>query len=438
MWRNNLRTCYGMSLRREHRLHANTSLPHQYFCNAIPTTPQHVTASTPSITQQKIKTRLAVSAFFFVNGFLYASWASRMPELKSFYKVNDGVLGTLLFMNAIGAIVAMPIAGWLTGRLGSKTITLIAGLSFCAAVPLITFFTQTWWVRAAFFCIGFSSGALDVSMNSQAVVAERMWQRSIMSSFHAVFSIGMALGAGGGSLSAYLGIAPKQQLLILSAFGVLLLSFAALHLVNKEAEGARQETNAKPQGGRLFSVWLLLLSAIAFCCMTGEGAMADWSAIYLHTVVGKDEAFSALAFFAFSAAMTLGRTVGDYAINRLGVARLLPVNAALSIAGLALLLALPHAVASLLGFLLVGLGLSTIVPMVYSTAGNAGNNQPGRGIAIASTIGYTGFFVGPPLIGYLSQQYGLRIGLCFPLVLFVLMLFLVRRFLKKREGSLPA
>jgi MFS family permease len=180
----------------------------------------------------------------------------------------------------------------------------------------------------------------------------------------------------------------------------------------------------KTRGQRIpFLIWMIAI--IGYCGMTGEGSMVDWSAIYMHTVVGMTKAFSALAVGTFATAMTIGRLFGDYFIDRMGRRFILLFSCFAAIAGLSLALLLPTAPTVLMGFFLVGIGLSNVVPMTYSTAGNIKGIEPAAGIAIASTIGYAGFFVSPPVIGYLADGFGLRIGLAFPLLLFLVMLALI-------------
>ena len=379
--------------------------------------------------EDKVRYRIATSVFFFVNGFLYANWVARLPELKKFFSINNSTLGTLLLMTAFGALVSMPMAGWFNKQWGNRTMTLISGVVFCCCIPLITVSPNLWMARLAFFSIGFGSGALDVSMNGQGVMVERLWSKSIMSSFHAVFSIGMATGAATGLAFSYAHIAISIQLLLMSALGVLALIIASKHLLNTSS--SEPDIYKERKSVRSFlSVYILVISIIAFCGMTGEGSMSDWSAIYMHTIGGKSESFSGIAFFSFSAAMTIGRLTGDYFINRAGRQKLLLINCFIAICGLSLALAIPSVFTIILGFFMIGIGLSTIVPVVYSTAGNIKDIDPSAGIAVASTIGYTGFFIGPPTIGYLSDHFGLRVALCYPLLLFVVMFLLVRRFVR--------
>lgn len=372
--------------------------------------------------------RLAVSSFFFFNGFLYANWVARLPELQRLYGVSNATLGTLLLCWAAGAIVAMPFAGLLTAFFGSRRLTWVTALGFCIFAPLIPILTNVWIIGTLFFVMGINSGALDVSMNGQAVYVERLYNKPIMSSFHGVFSIGMALGAGSGALFAKLDVSLPLHLLGISGLCLMLIVWASQYLVKDE-----HTDSPTTEGGGKFQLptkAILPLGIIAFCGMTGEGSIADWSAIYMNKTVGMSEAFSALAFGSFATAMTIGRISGDYFITHFGKRKVLIYSSLLAFLGLSLAIIFPSAYPVLFGFFSVGLGLANVVPIIYSTAGNTEGVSPSVGIAMATTIGYSGFFIGPPVIGYLSDIFSLQIGLVFTLILFIIMFFLVykRRF----------
>src|SRR5579859_2136747 len=249
--------------------------------------------------------RSAVIGYFFVNGFLFSNLTSRLPELKDHFGVSNSVLGTLLFTTAIGALVAMPISGWLSVRFGSARMVIVTSLLFCCCVPCIAFSPNLWLGRAGFFMTGFFSGAMDITMNAQAVLVERIYKKTIMSSFHAAFSIGMALGAGSGALFADLHI-PLQGHLVAMAAGCIVLLAAMIPILLEHRQGGAANPVATA-GSRRFPLAIWLIAIIGFCSMTGEGSMVDWSAIYTHTVVGMTKAFSALAMGAFATAMTIGR-----------------------------------------------------------------------------------------------------------------------------------
>ncbi len=373
--------------------------------------------------------RISVAAFFFINGFLYGNWTSRIPELQSFFELSNSSLGTLLFVHAAGALLSMPFAGGLVARFGSINITRVAAFLFCVIIALLVLFQNVWIAGIFFFLLGATSGATDVSMNGQAVFVERLYARPIMSSFHAVFSIGMALGAASGALFTNLSWALFPHLLLSAVVSIVIVLFAGLNLVN-DAPNFSAKGTTKKKAFMLPTQAILPLGIIAFCGMTGEGSMADWSALFMNKVVGNTEFMGAIAFGTFATAMTLGRIFGDYFTLKLGKQKMMLYNCLLAIAGLSLALLAASTWATLLGFFLIGIGLATIVPIIYSTAGNMEGVEPSTGIAMATTIGYTGFFVGPPTIGFLSDYFGLRLGLCFTLFLFFVMLFFILDFRK--------
>ena len=211
-----------------------------------------------------------------------------------------------------------------------------------------------------------------------------------------------------------------------AAFGLIATFIASFYLIYDQPE---KEEGAESQ--KVGFTWptkaILPLGIIGFCGMTGEGAMADWSAIFMNKVVGQSEAFSALAFASFATAMTVGRIFGDYFTDLLGKDRLLLIDCFLAIVGLTMVIVFVSVWSTFVGLFLVGLGIATVVPIVYSTAGNTPGVAPSVGIAMATAVSYTGFFVGPPTIGFLSDLYGLRLGLGFALFLFVVMLVFVLR-----------
>lgn len=379
--------------------------------------------------------RIAVSTFFFINGFLYANWTARLPELQRFFEINNAQLGSVLFCIALGSMVAMPFAGWLGSRFGSDSIVKVTALLFCVAIPLVAISQNEWIIRLCFFFLGAASGSMDVTMNGQAVLVERLWGKVIFSSFHAVFSIGMALGAAvGGFFSSYQ-VPLQSHLFIISISGVLLSIWASTKLI-KDTPTANETVVSEDKTDKFLALKTILpFGIIAFCCMTGEGSMVDWSAIFMNKVVGQSEVLSAWAFGTFGVAMTIGRVFGDYFTLKLGKQKLMLIDALLSIAGLGIALAFVSVWSTFVGFFLVGLGLSTIVPIVFSSAGNLKNISPSAGISMATSIGYTGFFIGPPTIGYLAEAFGLRVGLGFVLFLFVLMAGILAMIIRKKSDD---
>lgn len=378
--------------------------------------------------------RLAVSLFFFTNGFQYASWVARLPEVQTLYGVSNTTLGTILLCSAAGAITSMPFAGVLTVRFGSRLITIATAIAFVLAIPLIPLLSNLWLIYGLFFLFGVFGGSEDVAMNGQAVYVERLYNKPILSSFHGIWSVGTALGAGLGALFAKFHIDLFIHFSIVSTLSVGLILWAAVHLIKDgplSIKPVQATSAANNPTFRLPTKAILPLGIIAFCGMTAEGSIADWAAIYMHKTIGKDEAFSALAFGAFATAMTIGRLTGDHFTEKFGNRKQLIISSLLAIFGLGLALAFNNQWTVLIGFFITGLGLATIVPIVYSTAGNTEGVTPSVGIAMATTIGYTGFFVGPPVIGYLADAFSLRIGLMFALILLMVMLIVVFQKIKK-------
>ncbi|MDP5121696.1 MAG: MFS transporter, partial [Spirosomaceae bacterium] len=371
--------------------------------------------------------RVAISAFFFVNGFLYANLMARIPEVQSFFGISNSTLGTLLFMVAIGAMVALPLTGWLTLKFGSDKIVKIAAVLFCVSVPLIVLQSNIWLAVLFGSLTGAFMGAMDVCMNGQAVYVERLYKRPINSSFHATFSIGVALGAATGGLFSKYEFSLFNHLLILSILGIGVVIFASFFTVEDLETGKKH--GVEEGGFRLPTKAILPLGVIAFCSMTGEGSLTDWSAMFMNKVVGQDVTFSAVAFGVYATGMTIGRVFGDKIRASFGDRKLLIYNTLLAFAGLSISILFATPYVTLLGFFVVGLGVANIVPIIFSLAGNTPGVNPTVGISMVTSIGYTGFFVGPPTIGYLSDIFNLRIGFTFTLLLFFVMLIFVLKFI---------
>jgi MFS family permease len=370
------------------------------------------------------KQRLSVNLVFFVNGFMFANWIARLPEIQQLYAMTKTQLGTVLLTSAMGAILAMPFAGWFAVRFGSYRMTIFTALAFCFCLPFLPILPFMGALAALLFVFGLNGGAMDVSMNEQAVLVEKQYEKPIMSSFHAVFSVGTALGAGAGSLFAKFDISLFIHFLAIAIFCLILVLMSVPNLIKVATQKEKQDSDEP--SFMLPTKAILPLGIIAFCGMMGEGSLSDWSAIYLADVLKKTPDVAAWGFGAFATAMTIGRILGDNIVAKIGKRNALIYSSLCSFFGLCLALILPELWVVLTGFALVGLGLANVVPIVYSTAGNTEGVKPSVGIAMATTIGYAGFFVGPPIIGFLADSFGLRMGLCFTLCLFAVMFALVR------------
>ena len=362
--------------------------------------------------------RIAVKLAFFLNGFVFANWVSRLPRIQEQYQADNKTIGLILLALSLGAVTAMPFTGWLIIKNGSRKISLVSLFIYCAFVPFIPFMAGIASLFMLFIVLGISTGMLDVAMNAQAVMVERAYKKPIMTSFHAFWSIGMAMGALCGALFADLQMGLPLHLTIVSAISLAFVVWVRGNLVEDKPDMADVPDGPlfRMPNRALFSVGI-----IAFCCMLAEGAISDWSVLYMEKISLSSKAVAPLALAAFATAMTLGRLIGDRFRAWWGDKKLIVSGGLLSTTGLAVALSIPLPYVSIFGFFLVGLGLSTIVPITYSIAGNAKGLPSGVGLAMVTTVGYSGFLFGPPLIGFISDLSSLRIALLLVAVLLVLM-----------------
>ena len=284
--------------------------------------------------------------------------------------MSDSTLGVILLAMAEGSVLSLPVAGGLVGRFGSRPMTALAGLALCLALPLPVVSGSGLTLALSLALLGAANGTLDLSMNAQALSLERRYQRPIMSSLHACFSLGGAAGAALAGILMWLGVGDTAR-----------VSFAA-------AGGFGWPAPA-----------LLFMGALAFVGLLAEGAMADWSAVYLHDSLKASPALAAAGFAAFSLAMTAGRLAGDRVVGRLGAVQALRASGGLAAAGLAAGLLVSGPTAAIAGFGLLGAGIANVIPVLFSSAGNAAGSGAASALAAVATPGYLGFLAGPPLTG---------------------------------------
>lgn len=352
------------------------------------------------------RSRVAVATIFFVNGAVLASWVAHIPAVKHRHAIGDGSLGLVLLAMAFGAVLALPLGGWLVDRCGSRLITSLAALAFCLALPLPVLSPDVTLLVTALALLGACNAVLDVSMNAQAVVIERRYRRSIMSSFHALWSLGGVAGAALAGVAMSLGAPAAQHVVATAIVAAAVVSGTLAGLVpsGPRREAARYVV-ARP------SRRLLGLGLVAFLGLLAEGAMADWSAVYLHDALGTSGAAAAAGFAAFSLAMAAGRLGGDRLADGLGPRSLLRVSGAVAAAGLGVALIVGEPRVAIAGFAAVGLGIANIIPVTFGSAGRAGDVPAGTALAAVATTGYFGFLAGPPLIGLVAETTSLPVGL---------------------------
>jgi|GEM_PF-33098 HAD superfamily hydrolase (TIGR01509 family) len=357
--------------------------------------------------------RVALTFVFLADGVMVGSWASRIPAVKDGLGLTTSQLGVALFAMSLGALVSMPLAGWLDERVGSARIALVALLGGGSSLWLAGVAGSLGALVGALALFGAGFGAVNVAGNAQGIALERAYGRSILSSFHAAFSAGGLIGAAAGGLAAARGVEPPAHFAAV-AVTLALVAFGAGRLLPRADVGCETFALVRPPRA------LLLLGCAAFFTLLAEGAAADWSAVYLRGSLGSTAAFAALGYTAFSLAMVASRLAGDRLDETIGPAALAGGGGVVSAVGLAAALAIGTTPAALVGFAAMGAGLGVMVPVIFRTAGTTPGVAPGIGIAAVSTIGFLGFLAGPPAIGIAADVIGLRAALAVVVVASVL------------------
>lgn len=342
----------------------------------------------------------ATRAAFFIPGFATALWAVLVPFAKARTGVDDGTLGLVLLCLGAGSLIAMPAAGMLAARFGCRAVMIATTVLICASLPFLAVASTAWLLAVVLFVFGAGVGAMDCTMNMQAVVVEREAQRSMMSGFHAFYSIGGFVGAA--AMTALL--SARLTPLASAAAGVVAMVLLAL------ASVAHWRSNRVMHEGPLLA-WprgvVLFIGILAFVVFLAEGAMLDWSAVFLSDVraVGAESAGIGYVVFAFT--MTAARLLGDRVVERLGRIRSIVVGALLAAAGFVALTVVVPWQLSLVGYVLLGLGCANIVPALFSLAGNQRRMPETIAITAVTTLGYAGVLAGPALIGFAAHAVGL-------------------------------
>lgn len=356
--------------------------------------------------------RIAVSSLFLLNGFVFSSWASRIPYFQEHFHLNNGQLGSLLLCLPIGSLLVLPLAGWLSTRFGSRLTAILGAAVYCFCLIWIGFAPAIFWLGAALVTMGASGNILNIAENTQGILVEGLYGKPILSSFHGMFSLGGMLGAAFTGLLIALHVSIVSNFLGVGLACLLIPVIITRYLFTSDFGAATdQPLFVMPDSA------LLKLGVIALCVMMGEGAMADWSSVYVRQYIPNRIALATAGYTAFSLAMAIGRFTGDWVSSRLGTAKILYLSGILAAAGMMLALLFPVIWVVIAGFAMVGAGFSIVVPLVYSSAGKSKTMPASMALAAVTTVGFLGFLVGPPLIGFTAQLISLRGALLIVLVL---------------------
>lgn len=368
------------------------------------------------------KYRTANAVFFFISGFGYSAWASRIPAFKETLALNDGMLGTLLLAMPIGLICSLPVTNYLLSRFSSKRMMLLGSLGFNFMLCLAGFINSPWQLAIILFCFGWSRNLLNLSMNAQAVSVQKLFKKSIITSFHGIWSIAGFTGAALGYACVSLEIGTQWHFL----FAGLLMAALTLYQHGNTYYEAPDAKNHKT----IFALpnkRLLHYAAIIFICMACENTMFDWSAIYFQKSMHVAQSTGTAAFATYMVMMTSGRFAGDRIVNHIGVGRMLRYSALLLTCGIATLVLFPYTVSGFIGCIMTGFGISCIAPLVLSLAGKSSGMSSASALASISSISYLGFLLIPPLIGFISEATDIRFAFAIIALLAASMLLLVSR-----------
>lgn len=349
--------------------------------------------------------RIAVSSFFFLAGICFASWASRIPDIQNKLQLSSAALGGVLLCLPVGLLISLPIAGFLVAKYGSRIIVMLAAILYAVTLPMLGFAGSTTQLMFTLFVFGFGGNMLNISMNTQAVGTEGLYNKPIMASFHGIWSMAGFTGAAIGTLMVRFQVLPPYHYLCITGIAALILIIFSGKLIRKDNnQNEKQPLFAKPDKS------ILNFGLIAFCSMICEGAMFDWSGIYFAKVIKPDPALVTVGYTAFMCTMATGRFIGDWVAFKIGKKKMIQISGILTASGLLLAVCFPNFILATIGFSIVGAGVSSIIPIIYSTVGKSKVMSPGVAIAAVSTIGYLGFLFGPPFIGFIAQATSLRIS----------------------------
>ncbi len=346
--------------------------------------------------------RVAVASFFFIAGISFASWASRIPDIKAKLHLSDAALGGVLFALPVGSMTSLPLSGWLVAKYGSKRMITIAAALYPLILILIGSTATAWQLVGVLFLFGLLGNLCNISVNTQAVGVEALYGRSIMATFHGIWSLAGFTGAAIGTFLVSKNLSPLIHFCLICAGCIVLLLSVQRFALEKDAAHPDQPIFAKPDQA------LMILGLIAFSSMVCEGTMFDWSGVYFQKVVAVPKELTTLGYAAFMGTMAGGRFIGDRIATRFGKQKILEASGIVITTGLLVAVIFPTIITATIGFLLVGFGVSSVIPLVYSAAGRSKTLSPGVALAAVSSIGFLGFLLGPPMIGFIAQAFSLR------------------------------
>jgi MFS family permease len=369
--------------------------------------------------------RFAVGMFYFGMGLSFATWASRIPDIKTALHLTEGDLGSILFALPMGQLLIMPFSGKMVTKFGSHRILIFSLIMYVLCLANLGLATTALQLSLGLFLFGLFGNLANIAVNTQGVYTEVLFKKTIMSSFHGMWSFAGFTGALVGLGMLALNLSPLHHFLIIAGIVLLMIVFNFKFLVK-----AKEKIKDKTEKKKLFvkpDSALIWLGVIGFCSMASEGVMFDWSGVYFKDVVQAPGPLVILGYTSFMIMMASGRFLGDGLINKFGRERVMQISGVMISAGLFTAVFLPYIIPCTLAFMLVGLGVATIVPTVYSMAGKNPTVPPGEALTIVSSVSFLGFLMGPPVIGHIAETFGLQFSFAFIGIFGVLIAFMVSK-----------
>lgn len=348
-------------------------------------------------------TRVRISLYFFFYGFIFATWASRIPTIQQRLNLSEAGLGAVLFAMPVGSFITLPFSGYLTSKIGSRKVVIGASFLYGCILSAIGFSTSTWQLTLCLFLFGSAGNMMNISVNTQALELEKVYQKTIISSFHGMWSVAGLLAASLGTFLIGKAFPVSAHFLLVAIAGLASFMLCAPYLIHEKLK--KQEKRplfTKPD--RAF--WGL--GMIAFCSMICQGAMFDWSGVYFRKVVVAQPAFIGLGYTGFMISMTAIRFITDWLTQIMGFKKIIVCCGIFTFAGLLLAVLFPSIVPATIGLFFVGMGVSPGVPLVFSAAARSKKLPPPVAIAAVSSIGMIGLLIGPPIIGFIAGLTSLK------------------------------
>jgi len=371
--------------------------------------------------------RIFLSVFFFLSGICFSSWASRIPTIKTSFGYNEAQLGTILLAMPISSLIGLPISGWLVSRFDSRLPMAAAFVLLSIAISLIGFAPNTVVLVAAISLLAFSFRILNISMNTQAITLQKLFDRKINGSFHGLWSTGGIVGVAFSTLMVGLDVPMNIHLLIISVITLLATFFCFRYLIRNDRTTTGNKLMLKNP-----DPYIVYLGFLVFFAAICEGGMFDWSGVYFKEVV-KIELFT-LGYLTFMIFMALSRFASDYIIEQIGMEKNYIVCSVFIVLGIGLAVIFPGFWPSMIGFCLVGFGTAAVIPMTFLLAGQSTKYSPGMAISIIATYSIMGMLIGPPLIGYVAHALNLRYAFVIFALSGLMLIPISRLFFSHRES----